>query len=67
MLNKSKSELCNHVWKPLRSETREAVVSERQTQNFNNMDTTESDKDFEHNHLGFKKKDERQTTWKSSK
>jgi hypothetical protein len=62
MLEKhKKSELCNHIWKPLRSESREAVVSERQNENFNNMDTTESDRAFEHNHLGHKKKDERET------
>jgi hypothetical protein len=62
MLEKhKKSELCNHIWKPLRSESREAVVSERQNENFNNMDTTESDRAFEHNHLGHKKKDERGT------
>ncbi|WP_286827686.1 primase-helicase family protein [Maribacter sp. UBA4516] len=62
MLEKhKKSELCNHIWKPLRSESREAVVSERQNENFNNMDTTESDRAFEHNHMGFKKKDERGT------
>ena len=37
MLEKhKKSELCNHIWKPLRSESREAVVSERQNENFNN-------------------------------
>ena len=62
MLAKHKpSELCNHIWKPLRGESREEVVSDRQNENFNNMDTTETDRAFEHNHMGFKKKDERET------
>jgi len=63
MLAKHKpTELCNHIWKPLRKEeSREAVVSERQNENFNNMDHSESDRIFEHNHLGHNRKDERET------
>ena len=62
MLEKhKKSELCNHIWKPLRSESREEVVSERQNENFSNMDHSETDRAFEHNYLGHKKKDERGT------
>jgi len=40
------TELCNHIWKPLVSESRDAVVAERSAQNFNNTDNTQFEKQF---------------------
>jgi len=41
------TELCNHIWKPLVSESRDAVVAERSAQNFNNMDNSQFEKQFD--------------------
>jgi len=40
------TELCNHIWTPLQSSTREEVVSERSAMNFNNTDNTQFEKQF---------------------
>jgi len=43
----SPTELCNHIWTPLQSSSREEVVSERSAMNFNNMDNSEFEKQYD--------------------
>ena len=47
MLEKyKKSELCNHVWKPLGGQTREEIVSDRSAINMNYVGNNVSDGTF---------------------